>query len=115
MLSVTENLQWRHSSKSVFTTIDLPHAMIKTNAIRATIAKQGRISQAVLRIMHKSVTIHLKPVNVFLLRQTKHTSHWRKYNHPLLQHVETQLYIVVNHPIIADTAFIHIGIAIIIR
>ena len=57
---------------SFLTIIKFPHTMIKTNAISLSITEQRRISQAVLRIMHKPMTIHLKPVNIFLIRHTKH-------------------------------------------
>ena len=39
--------------------------------------------------MHISTTIHLKPVNVFLIRHTKHKSPGGKDNNLLFQLVET--------------------------
>jgi hypothetical protein len=89
--------------------------MIKTDTVSTSITEQRRISQAVSRIMHIPVAIHLKPVDILLLRQTKDTSHRREDDNPLLQLVKTELYIVVDHTMIADAALIHIGMAMIIR
>ena len=89
--------------------------MIKANAVGTAIIKQRRKSRVVFRIMHISVTIHLKPVNKLLFRQTNYLFPGRKNHHTLLQLVETQLHIVINHTMIADAAFIHICIAFIIR
>ena len=89
--------------------------MIQLNAIRAAITKDRGIPRAVLRIVHISVTVHLKPVNVFLLRQTIILLHRRNDNNPLFQLVETQLHMVVNHTIITDAAIVHIGTTFIIR
>ena len=52
------------------TIVNLPHTMIKPDAVGAPIAKQVRIACAVLRILHIPVAVHLKPVNVFLFWQT---------------------------------------------
>ena len=100
--------------KDPFTIIDLPHTVIETDTIRASIAKQIRISGAVFRIMHVSVTVHLKPVDVGLLWQTNHTLLGRKDDHLLLQLVETELYVIIDHTIITDAAIIHVRIVLII-
>ena len=65
--------------------------------------------------MHISVTVHLKPVDVFLFRQAQDIPHRRKNRYPLFQLVKTQLDIVIHHAMIADAAFIQIGIAFVIR
>ena len=88
--------------------------MIKPNAISASITKKRCISCAILWIMHIPVTIHLKPVNVSLFGQTKNTSHRGKNNNSLFQLVKTELHWIINHTIIADTAFIYICVAFII-
>ena len=64
--------------------------------------------------MHISVAIHLKPVDVFLFRQTKHMAHRRKHHYPLFQLIKTELYVIIDHTMITDTAFIHICIAFVI-
>ena len=110
-----EFLQEFLSFKRVFTSISLPHTMIKTDAVRAPVRKKSRIARAVNRIVYISVTVHLKPVNVFLLRQTKDIPHRRKDNHPLFQLVITESYLIINHTKITDTALIHICTAFIIR
>jgi hypothetical protein len=89
--------------------------VIKANAVGAAVTELCRISRAVLWVVDISVTIHLKPVNELLLRQTDHSFPRRKNNNTLLQLVETQLHIVIYHAMIADASFIQIGIAFIIR
>ena len=88
--------------------------MIKPNAISASITKQIGIACAVFRIMHISVTVYLKPVNVCLVWQTTNISHGRKDYHSLLQLVKTEFYMIINHAMIANTPFVEIGIAFII-
>ena len=85
----------------LFTIIDLPHTMIETVG-----NKEHRITCAIIRIMDISVAIHLKPVDVFLLRYTNRIYHRRKNYNPLFQLVETELYIIINDAVITDTAFI---------
>ena len=70
MLQGSKSLQQFPCTKIHVTIINFPHTMIKPNAIGAPVAKQVRISCAILRIMHIPVAIHLKPVNVFIFWQT---------------------------------------------
>ena len=84
MLFGTENLQGFPSAKVILAINFLPHTMIKTNAVGASVTEQYCVSQTVLRIVHISVTIHLEPVDVLLLWQTENTTHRRQHNHSLL-------------------------------
>ena len=52
--------------------------MIQTDAIRASITQQRGITRTVLRVVNIDMTVHLKPVNVFLLRQTRIITYRRK-------------------------------------
>ena len=88
--------------------------MIKTDAVLAPVRKKRRIPRAVLRIVHISAAIHLKPVYVGLFWQTKHALDGREHRHPLLQQVEAQLHLIIHHPMITDAALIHIGMTFII-
>ena len=114
MLLGVEHLLVFPSFESVLTTANLPRNMIQLGAIRASIRKQGCISGAILRVVHISTPIHLKPVNVFLLRNTKHISYGRKDHYPLLQLVITKLHMIINHTIVAYATIIQICIAFII-
>ena len=110
----TEFLQKLITFKCVFTSIGLPHTMIKTDAVLVPVRKKRRIPRAVLRIVHISAAIHLKPVYVGLFWQTKHALDGREHRHPLFQQVKAQLHLIIHHPMITDAALIHIRIAFII-
>ena len=115
MLLGIKRLQVFLSTKILFTVIDLPQTMIQTDAIRASVTQQRGITRTVLRVVNIDMTVHLKPVNVFLLRQTRKITYRRKNDNPLLQLVKPQLYLIIDHAIIADAASIHIRITFIIR
>ena len=114
MLLGAERLQIFLPLNDILTRIDFPYAMVKTNAIGASVTQQVGISCAVLRIAHIPVTIHLKPVNVGLIRQTANIADGRKDNHSLLELVKAELHMIIDHTIIADSAIIHICIAFVI-
>ena len=78
MLLGIKRLQVFLSTKILFTVIDLPQTMIQTDAIRASITQQRGITRTVLRVVNIDMTVHLKPVNVFLLRQTRIITYRRK-------------------------------------
>ena len=99
---------------SVFTADHLPHAVVESCAIRASIRKQRRKARVILRIMHKSLPIHLKPVDMFLFRNTKHIPYGRKNHHPLFQLVKTQFHMIINHTMVADATLIQVCSAFVI-
>ena len=115
MLSRVKSHQIFLSFNRLVATIFLPNAMIETNAVSTPVAKQSRISRAVLGVMYIPVAVHLKPVYELLLRQAHHSPTRRKDSNTLLELVETQLHIVINHTMIAHATFIQIRIAFIIR
>ena len=65
--------------------------------------------------MRESVTVHLEPVNVCLVRYTKNTFCRRKDNDPLHQLVKAHLHLLIDHAIIGDASLIHLDIIFIIR
>ena len=115
MVVVAQSFAEFSFSKCFLAIIDFPHTMIKLYAIVATVTELGCIASAVLWVVHKSVAVHLKPVDVLLIRQTADSCFGRQNGYMLFHLVETQLNIVVNYPIIAYSPFIHICITFIIR
>ena len=120
----TEYLLRFFSIKNSFPIINLQLTMIKTNSIsliptdttirNRSVKKQRSIVRVVLRIMQIPAAIHLKPVYVNLFWQAKDIAHRRKDNNPLLQLIETEQYVVINHAMIADTTVIKVCITLII-
>ncbi len=91
-------------TKIHITMINLPHTMIKADAISATIAKEGCITSVILRIVHIFVAIHLKPVDEWLFWQTDEIAAGGKNSDPLHELIKAQLYIIIHHAMITNTA-----------
>jgi len=102
------------SAKDPFSIIDFPYVMIQAETVRAPVTEHIGVSRVVLRIVYVSVAVHLKPFDMCLLWQTIDLPHGRKYHHLLFQLVKTELYVVIDHPVIADTTVIGVGIILVI-
>ena len=88
--------------------------MVKSDAIGASITKQVCVACTVLRVVHVSVAVHLKPVDVCLLGQADYLLLRREDNHLLFQQVVAELNRVIDHAMIADSAIIHAGVVFVI-
>ena len=88
--------------------------MIKLNAVRAAVAQHVRIAGRVFRIVYISVTVHFEPVNVSLLWKAEDFLYRRKDNNLLLQLVITELNMIIDNTVVADTAIINVCLVFII-
>ena len=102
------------SEDKFFAVVGLPHTVIEPHAVFAAIAEKGRIAGTILWVSHISVTVHLKPVHVFLLWHTDGVSYRCEHDYPLFQLVETQLHIVIDHTVVADATRVEVDVALVI-